>query len=214
MCWEKAAAAASPQTPGISAPSVGILVTGSEERPTSSVLLPHQNIRKILGSFQLQILKEDQTQVNASVQKIKESENKLGGNKVVTTKNQACPRIISDIVNSNYNLHDKAGSKPLLIAGRKAKCKPGSCDNLCKGPTAELADWGKRQGAHQGPRHRFVSPIHAWPSCPARNLPLGDALTPLSLSHLCTGLFLPPTSSWTLPPHGSSTNPRQLSPQG
>lgn len=90
--WEKAVTAASPRTPGISAPSVGILVTGSEERPTSSVLLPHQNIRKILGSFQLQILKEDQTQVNATAQKIQEPETKLGGNKVVTTKNQACPR--------------------------------------------------------------------------------------------------------------------------
>lgn len=55
--WEKAATAASPRTPGISALSVGILVTvGVRTAPTSSVLLPHQNIRKILGSFQLQVL--------------------------------------------------------------------------------------------------------------------------------------------------------------
>jgi len=141
--WEKAVTAASPRTPGISAPSVGILVTGSEERPTSSVLLPHQNIRKILGSFQLQILKEDQTQVNATAQKIQEPETKLGGNKVEPQRTRLVPVLLSDTVNSECNLHEKAGSKALSTAGRKAKCKPGSCDNLCKGPTAELGDWGK-----------------------------------------------------------------------
>ena len=117
-----AVAEALPQTPGISAPSVGILVTvGARTTPASSVLLLHQNIRKILGSFQLQILKEDRAQVNTSVQKIQQSESKLGGNKVVTTKNQACSMIISDTVNSEYNLHDKAGSKPLSVAGSKNK---------------------------------------------------------------------------------------------
>ena len=48
-----AVAEALPQTPGISAPSVGILVTvGARTTPASSDLLLHQNSQKILGSFQ------------------------------------------------------------------------------------------------------------------------------------------------------------------
>lgn len=183
--------------------------------PTSSVLLPHQNIRKILGSFQLQILKEDRTQMNTSVQKIQQSESKLGGNKVVTTKNQACPMIISDTVNSEYNLHDKAGSKPLSIAGSEAKCKPGSCDNLCKGPRAELGGAGgsDREPTRGHGTSTSAPSMRGLPALP-ETCPLGDAVTPtLSLPSLHRPFSLPPTSSWTVPPHGSSTKPRQLSPQ-
>lgn len=145
--------------------------------------------------------------MNFGIHRIQESENKLGGNKVVTTKNEVCPMTISKTVTANIICMKKLVPNPCQLQGEKSKPALISATISINGLRAKLSALEGTVGSDREATRGHGTRVSALP-CMTFSRPFPHCSGTSNLGDGHDGHALPPISAQAfsllpLPPRSS-----------